>query len=967
MITLAPIAENIQNTLKQKIAMLMAGAGNKTVSLNDKKEWVTESIGTTLSENGEIIQNYMSARTPWLRMVSFTPKNDNLEAVIIQGGELSEYGRLRSGLENREVNIADTVSSDGKLNFNGLYQEGNIPYRPIAGIKDLDVGYKGGGMKLGATREAQITWSCWDFKDLERLTPHFLKEGRSVLVEWGWTGPGELKVNDRLLNIFTKKNGKVVFDKTGEWYTDKTKSLNQMILKYIQEQNGHYDAMFGLITNFTWSVRDDGGFDCNTTLIAPGVTMLQKTVQRTSRSKTFSRLPAIGGLKTINAEPERYEKEEDGVTNKKVNDKDVETEDWTNWKKESEAIKSGNAKAVSWEKVKGLGAYITFREYMSDFAGQITSNIQKNGKSKNILQSTSISFPAKKLDRENEKIDIVVQKYKLGSPRDGSSLWVTWGWFEDNVLSRFFGTIVGENTEKKVIGEFRSMEQAVGDDGRLLEVENKPLMQATRFKNSPYIVTMDTAKWIIIKDTDPIITSSEWDAPTGWVKDFWKAGADKTKDQINKNTEEHLVIRNVLFNVKYLSDELKDEIDLLSGVNGIWSAFANEYGGVYRFKVDYDDTGHRLFLKEQSYSEFKVSDLLETMKNKAEGDLETGKPSLFVFPTFEAGSIVKSNNLSAKLPNRMKIAAMYGANKPKSRSKKDLEMSTDGHDDLISTAWGRLGKSSDISELEEGKDKLTLIQVRQKTLNDLIADGMDFPSKNNQKFGRQDADPQKSLVINSEGGTIIHDSIFDEINVAAKEELLRRKRAAERESESTGGDSVTSKEVALTEQLMEELQKELQNDFDTFLGGGTTSLNAGKLSPITGLDFYEWVETDNLAGEKKESWREELSDEEKKKWNTGGESVGYTRVKLEIKYYIEKSLRSARDGIFAETAPIVPVDFNMDIDGTGGLYPGNSFHSSYLPDSYKDKCLFQISGVDHRISGGEWTTSVKGQVRVNPK
>ncbi len=112
---------------------------------------------------------------------------------------------------------------------------------------------------------------------------------------------------------------------------------------------------------------------------------------------------------------------------------------------------------------------------------------------------------------------------------------------------------------------------------------------------------------------------------------------------------------------------------------------------------------------------------------------------------------------------------------------------------------------------------------------------------------------------------------------------------------------------------------------------------------------------------------EELSDEEKKKWNTGGESVGYTRVKLEIKYYIEKSLRSARDGIFAETAPIVPVDFNMDIDGTGGLYPGNSFHSSYLPDSYKDKCLFQISGVDHRISGGEWTTSVKGQVRVNPK
>jgi len=47
----------------------------------------------------------------------------------------------------------------------------------------------------------------------------------------------------------------------------------------------------------------------------------------------------------------------------------------------------------------------------------------------------------------------------------------SWGWFEDNVLSRFFGTVQG----KELIGEFRSVEPAQDGDGNLLKMKKEDI------------------------------------------------------------------------------------------------------------------------------------------------------------------------------------------------------------------------------------------------------------------------------------------------------------------------------------------------------------------------------------------------------------------------------------------------------------------------------------------------------------
>ena len=107
MITLAPIPENIQNTLNQKIRMLHSG-DRWPPPLDDNGAPITDG------EQG-IQQNYMFARSPWLRMTSFLPKNyKDVESetsqknigwnpVILMGGEENDYGRMRAGFGDRKA------------------------------------------------------------------------------------------------------------------------------------------------------------------------------------------------------------------------------------------------------------------------------------------------------------------------------------------------------------------------------------------------------------------------------------------------------------------------------------------------------------------------------------------------------------------------------------------------------------------------------------------------------------------------------------------------------------------------------------------------------------------------------------------------------------------------------------------------------------------------------------------------
>jgi len=70
-------------------------------------------------------------------------------------------------------------------------------------------------------------------------------------------------------------------------------------------------------------------------------------------------------------------------------------------------------------------------------------------------------------------------------------------------------------------------------------------------------------------------------------------------------------------------------------------------------------------------------------------------------------------------------------------------------------------------------------------------------------------------------------------------------------------------------------------------------------------------------------------------------------------------------GIQANSDPIVPIDFELEVDGVAGIFPGNAFQSSYLPEKYKEISCFQTMGVNQKLDSSGWTSTIKGQIRVS--
>jgi len=57
------------------------------------------------------------------------------------------------------------------------------------------------------------------------------------------------------------------------------------IKERIVELGGNYDAMAGIISNWEWSLRDDGGFDCTTKIVSRGVNILDGDISGNETSR----------------------------------------------------------------------------------------------------------------------------------------------------------------------------------------------------------------------------------------------------------------------------------------------------------------------------------------------------------------------------------------------------------------------------------------------------------------------------------------------------------------------------------------------------------------------------------------------------------------------------------------------------------------------------------------------------------
>jgi hypothetical protein len=179
-------------------------------------------------------------------------KAKSAKQYILLGGTLDSNKKLKSGLGITGDEAYSTKTPGGTDHRLGI--------RPMPGITSIDVKSKSA---YGSLREITINFQCWDIHQLEELELLYMRPGYTVLIEWGWLPYIDNK--DKYQPNFTD-----FYDILNKGITERSKIFKELYEKTTKTHNGNYDAMFGYIKNYQWSAREDGGYDCQTTVISTG-------------------------------------------------------------------------------------------------------------------------------------------------------------------------------------------------------------------------------------------------------------------------------------------------------------------------------------------------------------------------------------------------------------------------------------------------------------------------------------------------------------------------------------------------------------------------------------------------------------------------------------------------------------------------------------------------------------------------
>jgi hypothetical protein len=134
----------------------------------------------------------------------------------------------------------------------GFASNSDYGFVPPPGIVSMDVK----AMNRGSLREANIEIKCHNLEQFQILEVLYMRLKYSILLEWGhsvyFNNSGELiQSRHDLSDTFLKG-------------TTQTEML-KLIKKERKNSDGNYDAFFGLVTNFSWTLRPDGGYDITVT------------------------------------------------------------------------------------------------------------------------------------------------------------------------------------------------------------------------------------------------------------------------------------------------------------------------------------------------------------------------------------------------------------------------------------------------------------------------------------------------------------------------------------------------------------------------------------------------------------------------------------------------------------------------------------------------------------------------------
>ena len=859
-IYLTPIPEEIRRSLHEREESL-------------KKSSVNKSASNTITRDGsDPSYTFYPLGTVYIKLFSPVKTDSMPDGAMLMGGEMSKEDnvwKMKHGFD--EMYTSPQFDSTGK---NAKVQ--NNPFRPMPGIEGLDVSYKGG---MRAIREGTIKWSCFSLEDLDRLTPHFLSIGKSVLVEWGWVDAEVLKNS---------------FDMNEFMDLDASKLYKRM-KKKILDSKGNLDMMRGVIKNFEWQLREDGGFDCTTNIVSMGVNITGASTKSEIQcdyepivkndGKTVVLKPKVNlntYIKTLNTQLKKY------VQNKTFSDRGI-----VYFTKEGTLFR-GDA---------DVGPYVTWGwmedNILSKFLGKVgkaekDSKGNYSGNENEVLaQIRSISTRShKSVDGALVKESIIIGNHKALLTPNRRKFILPGQWPADTLVK------TGVSDVKEALNQTLELEAMDGVTERVGKAwdEGDGYSGAIKDVGTEIFDTMKESLSEVYGDVKNMVEVMIAGAGDSFDEEATRELATIVKNNFTKDNSRFAVdkdnwtnggyLRNILLHWEFIRDCFQNADTIEAGLKTMFSKMNDEVNNLWDFQVVNSPDDERIVqVVDRNFTTRSVKQLLDS---KSKLDFNSGKATgdLFEFKVWTEGSLVSAQNMTSRVPSAMAVSAMYGSNKQTPEE--------GGADDNVT--GGAIGNMS------SDKSDQSIYPV---------AAAWKFPN-----FGNSYEDPNKDL-------TLTDGPPLGEIEFETDEEEQKRNVDAGTTTQDTDKTGATDQQN--------------QEDFLKMIQGFSEQSQTRKSIPVHRHIYDE-------DGVMKKRHKEIM-----KSLITLVPPVD-PEAKTQPKKYQDA---------------LLPIDLSLSMDGIGGILPGHAFTTSFIPVRYRKTVVFQVKDINHKITADGWDVDIVGQIRLS--
>ena len=230
------------------------------------KPFVKKQTETRQTKIGQGDRTYFLQRQCTIRMASgVNINNSSLTAKtnVLEGGIKTVTSTTTTTGEGESATTSVTNKFSNKGGFGGAYDAasdgfGNVP---MPGITSVNIRTK---TAYGSLREAIVKFECHSTKQLSTLEKLYMRPGYPCLLEWAWE-PYFNNEGSKQFNIIYISNNPSFWN--GGYNQD---TIQNAIINKKEATFGNYDGLYGIVKNFNYSVRPDGGYSCTTELISIG-------------------------------------------------------------------------------------------------------------------------------------------------------------------------------------------------------------------------------------------------------------------------------------------------------------------------------------------------------------------------------------------------------------------------------------------------------------------------------------------------------------------------------------------------------------------------------------------------------------------------------------------------------------------------------------------------------------------------